>query len=314
MEGKPMTDAYYIQGWHERYEVTADDREAKPEKDSRKLRAGPLRYIRYPVSGHTMPIEDKRMQEAARTPAQYEAALCLWPKLLALAGAQKREYRGWLLTERQEPATVQDLALFTGIRPKTIKIGLELFAHPDVQLIELRPFQPGSAENCENPQNAANPLTTDTDTETETDTEIDTETNTTTTTETDTPDGQNNAQKNTILHDSQQGTPRQGAACRSSSPCLSPKAFAQSLAVSLDLSPRNRQQLNADQACFRSFAEHHLVSRHLGDPKTAADRCYRKAEEIAKDPEVLPENQAKVWVSWAKKILGQKGHQWGDEG
>ena len=152
-----MTEAYYIRGWQDQYEVTSDDREAKPDNKRHKLRAGPLRYVRYHVAGHTMPVEDRRLKQAANGPARYEAALCLWPKLLGLAGAQKREYRGWVLTERQKPATADYLALFTGIRPNIIKVGLELLAHPDVSLIALRPFPPDSAENCEGPQHPANP-------------------------------------------------------------------------------------------------------------------------------------------------------------
>ncbi len=152
-----MIKAYYIRGWKDQYEVTSDDREAKPDSAGRPLRAGPLRYVRYPVSGHTMPVEDRRLKQAAKGPARYEAALCLWPKLLGLAGAQKREYRGWVLTERQKPATVDDLALFTGIRRKTIAGALELLAHADVGLIEFRPFPLNSEEHCEKLQNPANP-------------------------------------------------------------------------------------------------------------------------------------------------------------
>ena len=240
------------------------------------------------------------MQQVAKTPAQYEAALCLWPKLLALAGARKSEYRGWVLTERQEPASVQDLALFTGIRPKTIKSGLELLSHPNVNLIEERSYPTDSAENCESPQNSANPLLDDTDTDTDTSTE--------TKNTTETPNGQ------PLGNGSEQGTLRQGAADGGSPTCLSPRGFAQTLALRLSLSPHREQQLQDDLACFQRFVENHLLPGHLGTPEEAADRCYRKAKEIANSPTVRTENRAKVWVSWAKRELQRQGHQWGRPG
>ena len=144
-----MEQAYYIRDWKERYEVTSDDREAKPEPDGRKLRNSPLRYVRYPVAGHTVSIEDQRMKVTAEDPSAFEAALCLWPKLLSLAGAQKKGYRGWILTERQKPATAMDLELFTGIRRETIEVGLNLLAHGDIGLIEFKPFvAANSKEDC----------------------------------------------------------------------------------------------------------------------------------------------------------------------
>lgn len=296
-----MNEAYYIKDWQERYEVTSDDREVKPDQDGRKLRAGPLRYIRYPVSGHTMPVEDGRLKQTAKGPAHYEAALCLWPKLLALAGAQKREYRGWILTERQKPATVDDLVLFTGIRRNTVKSGLELLAHPDVGLIEPCPFPGNSAENCEKLQNSANPLITETDNRTDTKTE--------TLTKTDTEKEGQKTPSNSALLSITSGGPDRPSGIQSGSggktKKLNPKSFANVLAIKLDLSPTDPEQVERDLRCFMRVAADHIIPGHLGEPVEAAKRCYAKAEQIANDPAVHQKDRAKVWVAWLKKELSK---------
>ena len=303
MANKHMTKAYRIVGWQDKYEVTSDDREAKPGSVSRTLRVSPLRYIRYPVVGHTMPVEDSRLKQAAKGPAQYEAALCLWPKLLGLAGVQKREYRGWILTERQKPATVDDLALFTGIRRKTIAVGLELLAHADVGLIEFCPFPSNSAEDCEKLQNPANPLINETDTKTDTNTKTDTDT-----------EGQTTPSDSAVLSkvSGESGRPsgiQSGSGGKSKN--LNPELFAQTVALKLNLSSTDSKQLRADTRCFMRAAEAHIIPGHLGKPHEASKRCYAKAEEISKSRTVHQRRRARVWVAWLKTELEKKGHKWG---
>ena len=153
-----MNRAYYIVDWADQYELTSDERTFKP---GGKPKVGPLRFVKLPAPGHAMPVQDKQLQEAAESPEEYEAALCVWPKLLAVSAGEKRELRGWVLTERHQPATAAYLATLTGIRKETIERGLRLLAHPDVGLIELRLYPPDSAEDCKNLQDCAVAPTTE---------------------------------------------------------------------------------------------------------------------------------------------------------
>ncbi len=308
-----MSEAYYIRDWKERYEVTSDDREAKPDQYGRKkLRAGPLRYIRYPVAGHTVPIQDQRMKTTAESPSDFEAALCLWPKLLGLAGAQNKDYRGWVLTERQEPAVVDDLVLFTGIRPQTIARALELLAHADVGLIELRPFPPNSAEDCEILQDSAKALINDTENRTDTETETETKTDTDTDMKTGTTPSDSVISSRSLDESDRASKTEQNS--DSGSGHLTVQGFAQILAVKLGLSPTDPEQVKRDLRCFMRVAADHIIPGHLGEPVEAAERCYAKAEQIANDPAVYQKDRAKVLVAWLKKELSKKGHQWGDRG
>lgn len=160
-----MASAWRIREWDQRYEVNARNRAAKP---GQTLRLGPLEYIRLPVWGYTLNKGYRRLKSAARTARRLEAAMCLWPKLLQLAGDNERGWRGWLLNEDGGPAEIQDFVYATGFRRQTVAIGLEVLADPKVRWIERAdvPEVPGiSRKSPEVP--GVSPSESDTDTESE---------------------------------------------------------------------------------------------------------------------------------------------------
>lgn len=135
--------ALRIREWAERYEVDERGGAAKPGS---KLRAAPLDYVRWKVNGHTHGPGYRRLLYVAKTPARAEAAVVTFSKLLEIAASQDREHRGWILTDRMETATVDDLAFYTGFRASTIKTGLEILSHKDVAWIEEAEFVDDSRE------------------------------------------------------------------------------------------------------------------------------------------------------------------------
>ncbi|GAG16616.1 unnamed protein product, partial [marine sediment metagenome] len=182
-----MSEVYYIRNWKEDYEVSTDGRAAKPDQ---KLRSNALKYVRLKVNGHSQRAGYRRLEKLAKTSTRMEGTWAVWCKLLEMAANQERQYRGWILTERQAPATAEDIAFFTGFRLKTIRTALELLSHPQVAWIELRPFdgdcadnrglQQNSADNCETPRTDAEAFINETDNRTDTQTDSLTKTDTNT--------------------------------------------------------------------------------------------------------------------------------------
>lgn len=147
-----MTRAYRIKEWVERYEVDEKGACARPGKT---LRAAPLEYVRWKVNGHIHGPGYRRLIQVAQKPARIEAAIATFAKLLEIAANQDREHRGWILTDRQESATIADLAFYTGFRPKTIELGLDVLCHPDVAWVEVSEFSRICAEFPGVPGNSA---------------------------------------------------------------------------------------------------------------------------------------------------------------
>ncbi len=84
------------------------------------------------------------------------------------------------------------------------------------------------------------------------------------------------------------------------------------MALELNLSTADQRQYQADLRCFYVAAERHIIPRHLGEPKEAAEGCYAKARELAKSRSVHQKRRARVWVSWVQKGLQKNGHEWGN--
>jgi len=111
--------AYQIAEWLERYEVNYRGHEAKPGDD---LQVGPLRFIRLKVHGHRQGAGFRQMRKRAGKRA-YET-FGMFCKFLEIAGNQSRDNRGYLLNERDQPATVEDLAFILDTEQSRVEAAL----------------------------------------------------------------------------------------------------------------------------------------------------------------------------------------------
>lgn len=270
-----MAKAYYIHEWASRYEVTSDGRAAKKGHPIEKLQKGPLSYIRLPANGHAKSAEYQRLEWAAKTQARLEAANCVFPRLLQMAGDQDCQWRGWVLDERQRPATPEDIASFNGYRLQTVKVALEVLAYPDVGWIELRPFEPDSAGDCGTQQNTAEPLANETETNPKKDKENRSE-------------GQGNSRDTTLgktlsLSDISKGFGSDSHEKKHVD------VFVLKAEDILQNAGRTRTKLQraSDRTCLKQFAED-IVAKST-DPKKCSDMLITvllKLNELARDPTV----------------------------
>jgi hypothetical protein len=101
---------YQITEWRERYEVSLKGREPK---DGEELRAGPLLYVRLKVYGHRQGAGYRRLHQLCGDRSL--EVFGIFCKLLEISGNQPREKRGSLLNEKDEAATISDLAFIVGV-------------------------------------------------------------------------------------------------------------------------------------------------------------------------------------------------------
>jgi hypothetical protein len=111
---------YRINEWRERYEVSIKGREPK---DGEELRAGPLSYIRLKVFGHRQGTGMRRLAQICGKDRVMEV-FGIFCKFLEISGNQERDLRGNLLNERDEPATIEDLAFILDIPQGQIEFAL----------------------------------------------------------------------------------------------------------------------------------------------------------------------------------------------
>jgi len=94
-------EAYRITNWW-KFEVLRNTKRATKKTKMASLRKSPLVYVRFPVHGHNLCADYRRMVKRAGPDL---AAACngIYKMLVELAGNQVREYRGWVLDDRQRP-------------------------------------------------------------------------------------------------------------------------------------------------------------------------------------------------------------------
>ena len=100
--------AYRIANWW-RYELLKNGKLATAKTKMVSIRIKPLIYVRFDVHGHTLSADYRRMVKRAGPEL---AAACdgMYKMLVGLAGDQVREYRGWVLDDRQRPLYPSQLA------------------------------------------------------------------------------------------------------------------------------------------------------------------------------------------------------------
>ncbi len=103
------------------------------------LRIKPLIYVRFPVHGHTLSSDYRRMVKKAGPDL---AAACdgIYKMLVGLAGNQVREYRGWILDDRQQPLDPGQVAELLCLSERKVAQIFEILTDREVKWVEFLDF------------------------------------------------------------------------------------------------------------------------------------------------------------------------------
>jgi len=136
-------EAYRIVDWW-RYEVTEKGHLAKFDTPFEQLRKKPLEYIRWTNFGHRLgPAFRKLIKKAwPYGPGIAEATFGIFGKCMELAADQTREYRGWILDEKQNPMDAKAIAELLEWDADVVARAMEILCCPEIQWLEFKPFSP----------------------------------------------------------------------------------------------------------------------------------------------------------------------------
>lgn len=134
--------AYRIVDWKKLYELTAKGYPAKEDTPMDELRKSPFPYIRIVGKGHMLDPARRRMYKKAWLYGDNMDLKCwgLYTHLLDLARDQDREYRGWILDDRQRPINPAQIADVLGIQDANIIQMFEILTCSEVSWVELVDF------------------------------------------------------------------------------------------------------------------------------------------------------------------------------
>ncbi len=132
MSEKSEKHAYRITEWRDRYEVSYKGDVAKPAD---KLRAGKLSFVRLKVHGHSMGTGLRRLKSIAG-PEKVWGVFGIFCKFLEIAGNSRSDLRGWLLNEKGNIATADDLAFILDAPIDQVEFALQTLCNKQVAWIE----------------------------------------------------------------------------------------------------------------------------------------------------------------------------------
>jgi hypothetical protein len=118
-----MDNAYYITEWIERYEVSFKGEIAKPGD---KLKSFGLSYIRLKVHGRSQGTGFRRLKQIANG-RRYEV-FGIFCKLLEIAGNNRANLRGWLLDEKDNPASIEEIAFIMDAEVEQIQYAFKVLS------------------------------------------------------------------------------------------------------------------------------------------------------------------------------------------
>ena len=126
--------AYRIVNWW-RFELLKNGKLATVKTKMVSIRKSPLLYVRFPVHGHTLSADYRRMVKRAG-PDFAPACNGLYKNMVELAGNQVREYRGWVLDDRQKPfETPKQLADILCLSEAVVSQALEVLTDIEVRWV-----------------------------------------------------------------------------------------------------------------------------------------------------------------------------------
>lgn len=132
------TLAYRITEWKSRYEVTYKGRIADDDTPLDDLRIGPLDFIRFKVFGHRHGPAYLRIVRMAEKYGPWAAPgiFGIFGKLLELSGNADRNYRGWVLCEKQKPLDSEGIAEILRLDEKIVSVAMEILCNPKVGWVQ----------------------------------------------------------------------------------------------------------------------------------------------------------------------------------
>ena len=153
--------AYRIVDWAKDYEVGRKGQQLTSYIPVEGRRKGPLKFVRLKVNGLSIgPALDEIISRCWQPDTLFHwAVLGIFDKLLEIAGDQEREYRGWILDQKQKPITPKSFAKrFREQDTKLIKKVFDILCHSDVNLLEFHeiPEIPGNSGTLYNSTNTTN--------------------------------------------------------------------------------------------------------------------------------------------------------------
>lgn len=133
-----QSQAYRIVNWW-KFEMLKNGKLATAKTKMAALRIKPLIYVRFPVHGHILTADYRRMVKRAGPDL---AAACdgLYKMLVGLAGNQVREYRSWILDDRQQPLEPDDVAELLCLSKEKVTQIFEILMDGKVKWIEFVAF------------------------------------------------------------------------------------------------------------------------------------------------------------------------------
>lgn len=127
--------AYRIVDWW-KFEMTNKGRLATANTPMESLRKTPLVYVRFPVHGHYLSPDYRRMVKRAG-PEMATACDGVYKMLVGMAGNQFREYRGWILDDRQRPLNKKQVAELLCLSENKVKQAYEVLLDNEVKWLEV---------------------------------------------------------------------------------------------------------------------------------------------------------------------------------
>ena len=130
--------AYRIVDWW-KFELLKNGKLATEKTKMGALRIKPLIYVRFPVHGHNLTADYRRMVKRAG-PEMAAACDGIYKMLVGLAGNQVREYRGWILDDRQQPLDPGQVAELLCLSEERTRLIFEILSDRAVKWVSLEEF------------------------------------------------------------------------------------------------------------------------------------------------------------------------------
>lgn len=130
--------AYRIVNWW-KFELLKNGKLATAKTKPAALRIKPLIYVRFPIHGHALSADYRRIVKRAG-PDMAAACDGVYKMLVGLAGNQVREYRGWVLDDRQQPLNPEQVAELLCLSKEKISRIFEILTDDVVKWVNLEEF------------------------------------------------------------------------------------------------------------------------------------------------------------------------------
>lgn len=134
VKGVMEMNAFRIVDWW-KFELLKNGKLATEKTKMNALRIKPLVYVRFPIHGHILTADYRRMVKRAG-PEMAAACDGVYKMLVGLAGNQVREYRGWILDDRQRPLNPGQIAELLCLSEEKVRQIFEILLDSEVNWVD----------------------------------------------------------------------------------------------------------------------------------------------------------------------------------